>query len=204
MSTDWRRAIETQREEKDQYFGDNPHSPIPDEDRESFDGFEYYPIDETYWVELPLHEYDDPERLTVGTSTDGEQEYLRWGEFRFIIDGEDVALQAYKSDPDDERLWVPFQDVTSGDETYGPADISTSNTTAIGRATGTGFSTSTRRTTRRVRIPPNTSARSRRQRTGSRSRSRPESGRIDDLLTAHGGSNRDSGNRPRPDQKIRS
>jgi uncharacterized protein (DUF1684 family) len=29
------------------------------------------------------------------------------------------ALQAYKSDPADDRLFVPFRDKTSGDETHG-------------------------------------------------------------------------------------
>ncbi|SFC09329.1 hypothetical protein SAMN05444422_104227 [Halobiforma haloterrestris] len=119
MTDDWRRALETQREEKDQYFGESRHSPLPPDERESFDGLEYYPIDGDYRFELPLEEYDDPERVTVGTSTDGEREYLRWGQFRFTVDGEDVSLQAYKADPDDDRLWVPFRDATSGDETYG-------------------------------------------------------------------------------------
>ncbi|ELZ20394.1 hypothetical protein C476_10906 [Natrinema limicola JCM 13563] len=119
MASDWRNAIETQREQKDQYFGEHPHSPLSPDERESFDGLEYYPIDEDYRFELPLEEYDDPEQITVGTSTDGEQEYLEWGEFQFTVDGEDVTLQAYKSEPDDDRLWVPFRDATSGDETYG-------------------------------------------------------------------------------------
>lgn len=39
--------------------------------------------------------------------------------FRFPVDGEDVTLRAYKSDPEDDRLRVPFRDATSGEETYG-------------------------------------------------------------------------------------
>ncbi|MFC4541326.1 DUF1684 domain-containing protein [Halosolutus amylolyticus] len=119
MTTDWRQAIETQRAEKDQYFGESRHSPLPPDEREEFDGLAYYPIDADYRFELPLERYDDPERVVVGTSTDGEREYLRWGEFRFTVGGENVTLQAYKSDPDDDRLWVPFRDATSGEETYG-------------------------------------------------------------------------------------
>lgn len=119
MTTDWRRTIETQREQKDRYFSENPQSPIPPAERGSFDGLEYYPIDDGYRFELTLHRYDEPERVVVGTSTDGEQAYLRWGEFRFTVDGEQVTIQAYKSDPNDERLWVPFRDATSGEETYG-------------------------------------------------------------------------------------
>jgi len=44
---------------------------------------------------------------------------LRWGEFRFKIGDKACTLQAYKSDPNEERLFVPFRDETSGKETYG-------------------------------------------------------------------------------------
>lgn len=118
-STDWVADLEQRREEKDEYFRSHPHSPIPPDDREDFDGLRYYPIDEDYRFELPLEEYDEKERLTVGTSTGGEREYLRWGRFRFTIDGRRVELQAYKAESDEDRLWIPFRDATSGEETYG-------------------------------------------------------------------------------------
>ncbi|MFB6195969.1 MAG: DUF1684 domain-containing protein [Haloplanus sp.] len=119
MRTDWKAEVEAQRAEKDDFFETSPHSPLPPDERDSFDGLDYYPIRESYRFELPLHEHDDKETVTVGTSTGGEQEYLRWGEFRFEVDGDEVTLQAYKSAPDDDRLWVPFRDATSGEETYG-------------------------------------------------------------------------------------
>jgi hypothetical protein len=119
MSSDWRETIRRRRAEKDDYFAEHPRSPIPEEERENFDGLQYYPIDDEYRFTLPLDEYDDREPVTAATSTEGEQEYVRWGEFRFAVDGEEVALQAYKSDPDEARLWVPFRDATSGEETYG-------------------------------------------------------------------------------------
>jgi len=112
MVADWRTAIRTDREAKDDYVGTNPHSPIPPEDGESFDGLDYHPPQEEYRFELPLHEHEDKATVTVGTSTGGEQDYLRWGVFRFETDGETVTLQAYKSDPEDDRLWVSFRDVT--------------------------------------------------------------------------------------------
>jgi uncharacterized protein (DUF1684 family) len=119
MSSDWKTDIRDDREAKDEYFRTNPRSPIPSDERESFDGLSYYPVDESYRFELSLEEHDEPESVTVGTSSGGERSYLRWGVFRFEIDGEEATLQAYKSDPDDERLWVPFRDATSGEETYG-------------------------------------------------------------------------------------
>lgn len=119
MSIDWRETIRRQRAEKDDYFGEQPRSPIPDDERDDFSGLNYYPIDEEYRFTLGLDEHEDKERVTVSTSTEGEQEYLRWGEFRFEVEGEAVTLQVYKSDPEEDRLWVPFRDETSGEETYG-------------------------------------------------------------------------------------
>ncbi|MFB6087007.1 MAG: DUF1684 domain-containing protein, partial [Haloarculaceae archaeon] len=52
-------------------------------------------------------------------TTEGEREYLEFGEFRFEVDGEAATLQAYRRDPDETSLWVPFRDATSGEETYG-------------------------------------------------------------------------------------
>ncbi len=48
-----------------------------------------------------------------------EQEFLRWGEFQFRISNQEQVLQAYKSNPDEDKLFIPFKDETSGKETYG-------------------------------------------------------------------------------------
>jgi uncharacterized protein (DUF1684 family) len=45
--------------------------------------------------------------------------FLRWGEFRFNVGNERYVLQAFKTNPEEERLFVPFRDATSGRETYG-------------------------------------------------------------------------------------
>lgn len=111
--------IERRRERKDEYFSEDPHSPIPGEDRDDFDGLDYYPIDRAYRFHVSIDRHEDPESVTVGTSTGGEQSYLEWGSFPIEIDGEPVTIQAYKSDVEEDRLWVPFRDATSGDETYG-------------------------------------------------------------------------------------
>lgn len=117
--TDWRDALLAHRERKDEYFGDDAHSPIPPEERDEFDGLDYFPPEDEYRFVLPLHEHQEKEPVTVATSTEGERTYLRWGEFRFSVDGQDVTIQAYKAHPEEDRLWVPFRDETSGDETYG-------------------------------------------------------------------------------------
>jgi uncharacterized protein (DUF1684 family) len=120
MAGDYGDQLRRQRERKEEYFGTHDHSPIPpDAQGESFPGLDFFEPDPEYRFVLQLFEHDDPESITVETSADGQQEYLRWGEFRFELDGEQHTLQVYRSDRDDERLWVPFRDETSGDETYG-------------------------------------------------------------------------------------
>ena len=47
------------------------------------------------------------------------RDMIRWGEFRLRIGDVECTLQAYKSDPHEERLFIPFKDTTSGKETYG-------------------------------------------------------------------------------------
>ena len=115
----WREALLTARADKDDYFARDPRSPIPTDLRESFDGLSYYDPDESYRFVVELDEYETKETITVETTTDGERDYLVWGSFDFEVNGEAVTLHAYRSNPDERRLWVPFRDETSGEETYG-------------------------------------------------------------------------------------
>ncbi|WP_101296605.1 DUF1684 domain-containing protein [Halegenticoccus soli] len=138
---EWYESVERRRREKDEYFRDHPHSPLPPDERESFTGLEYFPPDPAFRFEIPLHEHDDEDKETIAiaTTTEGEREYVDWGEFHFEVpggqndesgDGAECVLHAYKSDPDEGGLWVPFRDATSGEETYGAGrylDLDTSD-----------------------------------------------------------------------------
>jgi uncharacterized protein (DUF1684 family) len=117
---EWRERIEDDREKKRQYFRESGRSPLPPSMRgEQFPGLDYFEPDPEYRYVLPLDEHDEKEQVTVETTADGEQRYLRWGEFRFDLDGETYTLQAYRPDREADRLWVPFRDETNDEETYG-------------------------------------------------------------------------------------
>jgi uncharacterized protein (DUF1684 family) len=120
MDTDtWRSELKRARAEKDAFLADDPESPIPQEEQMQFDGLEYYPPDSDLRFELRLTTFGDHDELTVETTKDGTRTYYRWGQFRFSIEGQNYTLSAFRSEPDDERLWVPFKDETNGDTTYG-------------------------------------------------------------------------------------
>ena len=97
----------------------HPNSPVPLEERDGFEGLIYYPPNPEYRFELELHEHDEKTPVTMAYTSGEEKEFLRWGEFRFEIEGKEHVLQAYKSDAGEDRLFVPFRDATSGKETYG-------------------------------------------------------------------------------------
>ena len=115
----WTERIEEEREFKTGFFAAHPQSPIPPEERKEFKGLNYYPPKLDYRFELELNEHQDKKRIKMAYTKGGEQEFLQWGTFKFEIAGIKLELQAYKSDPNEERLFVPFKDTTNGKETYG-------------------------------------------------------------------------------------
>lgn len=117
--SDWKERLEMEREQKDVFFAIHPQSPIPTSERKEFKGLDYYPPNADYRFELELHEHPEKKRIKMSYTRGEEQKFIRWGEFRFKVGGKEQVLQAYKSDPVEERLFIPFRDATNGKETYG-------------------------------------------------------------------------------------
>ena len=115
----WKANLERARASKDSFFAQHWQSPIPAQDRPRFNGLEYYPPDPSYRFELELYEHPEKQAVRMAYTKENEQDFLRWGEFRFKIGGKEQALQAYRSNPQEEMLFILFRDATSGRETYG-------------------------------------------------------------------------------------
>lgn len=115
----WKEQVDSQRRQKDVFFASHPQSPIPHQDHRGFSRLAYYPPDPAYRFELPLHEHADKRVLRVEDTGGNVRELVRWGEFRFEVEGRPCALQAYKDDPAEGRLFLPFKDQTTGGDTYG-------------------------------------------------------------------------------------
>jgi uncharacterized protein (DUF1684 family) len=117
--SEWKADMEAARESKNVFFAEHWQSPIPPQDRLRFKGLEYYPPDPDYRFELELHEHPEKQMVRMAYTKGNEQDFLRWGEFRFEIGGKEKTLQAYKRSREEETLFVPFKDTTSGKKTYG-------------------------------------------------------------------------------------
>ena len=120
---DYAEAIEAFRAEKDAYFKSSHRSPIPEAERGAFSGLPYYPVNPTLrFAERSLEPYtgDEPSNFQIPTSDGRLRPAHRAGVLRFDVGGERRTLTAYTFDNgDDDSLFVPFLDATSGTETYG-------------------------------------------------------------------------------------
>lgn len=112
-------AVERWRAEKDSFLRDHPRSPL--RAVAGFGGLAYYPYDPAARVVASLERARSPERVRLATSSGDERAYLGFGLARFTLAGADVALTLFASvdEPDGPRLFLPFADATSGNETYG-------------------------------------------------------------------------------------
>ncbi len=114
----WAARLEMRRKGKDKYFRDNFESPIPPQERETFEGLNYYPLEPSLRFEIELHEHAEKKKIRVAATHGEHRDLLRWGEFRCRIGEVECTLQAYRSDPSSEGLFVPFRDGNAGVETY--------------------------------------------------------------------------------------
>lgn len=114
------QEIEGFRKEKDSYFASDSESPIPGEDRPGFKGLRYFPSPD-YRVKARLNRFDKAEVISMTTSKGTIRPYVKYGAFRFELEGKRLQLHAYKAadDPQQNSLFVPFTDETSGRESYG-------------------------------------------------------------------------------------
>ncbi len=115
----WGEDLEKNRKDKDAFFAHHLQSPIAIDEKDNFEGLKYFTPNPKFYFELDFHEHITKETIKIQDSKENIRNLIRWGEFRFKIDGEEYKLQAYKSEPDEKYLFVPYRDETSGKETYG-------------------------------------------------------------------------------------
>ena len=115
------KEMERYRAEKDSAFKFDNHSPIPKEERNDFNGLKYFEPDTKYYVTAKFTKYENPDTLKITTTKpDDIRTMLRYGEFRFTIEGKEYVLQGYVNADSRKSFYVflPFTDLTTGKETY--------------------------------------------------------------------------------------
>jgi uncharacterized protein (DUF1684 family) len=116
------KEIKNFREERDDFFKNHQRSPLKWPDKLKFHRLSYYPIDLKYRFSGKIGRYTldirDPQYYATFLTNKGtKKRYVRYGQFKFILNGKEYRLQIYKSILSD-TLFIPFKDKTNGKETY--------------------------------------------------------------------------------------
>lgn len=109
----------TWRAEKDRFMRSS-ESPLPEDKRANFPPLSYFPIDAAYRVPASLTVAPGSDVLELSTSTGLRRKMRRIGTLRFTLQAKELTLTAFidATENDMRKLFVPFGDLTNGNETY--------------------------------------------------------------------------------------
>jgi len=108
--------LEEFRRDKDEFFKEDPQSPLTAAQKLNFNGLNYFPEDPALRLVLPVEEFETKEKIKMPTSTGEVQVYTRYGKIKFAVEEQPVELTVYASRDD---FFLPFVDGLVGKETYG-------------------------------------------------------------------------------------
>ncbi|HOJ01201.1 MAG TPA: DUF1684 domain-containing protein [Anaerolineaceae bacterium] len=103
------------RKMKDNFYLSDARSPLTEEQKQTFQGLQYYPENPALRFMLEIEEFSNKELVSIQTSKGDVRTYERYGKINFAVDGKPVALTVYKADVD---FFLPFIDSMAGKETY--------------------------------------------------------------------------------------
>lgn len=122
IAQDFKAEIAQFREEYKAEFLKSKFSPLKEED---FQYLRFYEPNEKFRVECQFTAITGGKPFQIPTTTGENRTYTKFGELSFQLDGKTYKLAVYRS-PDLQRipqyrdyLFIPFNDLTNGKETYG-------------------------------------------------------------------------------------
>jgi uncharacterized protein (DUF1684 family) len=108
--------LEEFRKEKDRFFASNQQSPLQLDQKRNFQGLQYFPENPDLRLEVTPVKFPNQGKIEMQTSTGDIQQYIRYGRFKFKVDGQEAELTIYA---DSNGYFLPFVDSLAGKETYG-------------------------------------------------------------------------------------
>jgi len=105
-------------------FADAEKSPLTEEDRKHFKSLDYFPINEKFAVVATFIKSKGEKSFEMKTTTERTPMYIKYGELHFKMDGKNIKLDVFqnldliKKKGFKDYLFLPFSDLTSGNESY--------------------------------------------------------------------------------------
>jgi hypothetical protein len=119
------KEIKKERLEKDKEMLTDQKSPLPDDEKVTFKKLNYFKPRVAFRKLSNFERYDQAARFFMKTTTDRLPEYSLYGSVAFRHKGKDYKLNVYqnielvKKPGYEKHLFIPFNDETNGNETYG-------------------------------------------------------------------------------------
>lgn len=117
--------INKERKQKDAEILTDDNSPIPAEEKTTFKKLNYFTPKVSYRKVASFTRFDQATRFLMKTTTERLPEYSLYGVLTFIHKSKKYSLNVYqnielvKKPGYEKHLFVPFNDETNGNETYG-------------------------------------------------------------------------------------
>lgn len=114
------------RESRDRDFRNPDLTPLLTDDLANFKGLKFYDFDKNYRIKAIFEKKVERKSFLMPTTTGTTRKYLKIGDLRFSLDGKEFILGAYfiEYSPDHPKakeaiidVFVPFKDLTNGEET---------------------------------------------------------------------------------------
>ncbi|PCJ83758.1 MAG: hypothetical protein COA57_10505 [Flavobacteriales bacterium] len=94
-------------------------SPLKEKDRKNFSGLNYYEITDKLFIAAHFKRTPGEKPFEMVTSGEKRPVYVKYGEINFELEGKKLTLHSFQNQKNSDYLFVPFTDLTTGDETYG-------------------------------------------------------------------------------------
>lgn len=124
-TTAYTKEIQHYQQELNKEYAEAETSPLLPRDRKKFTGLPFYPINAQYRVTARFVRTPGSKPFVMPTSTPRRAIYEQYGEVHFTLHNTAYQLPIYQShelrETEEYRnhLFLPFTDLTSGNETYG-------------------------------------------------------------------------------------
>ena len=117
--------LKKERKLKDAEMRTDEHSPIPDDEKATFRKLNYYKPSITYRKVASFERFDQATHFLMKTTTERLPEYSLYGVVHFRHKNKSLSLNVYqnielvKKPGYEKHLFIPFNDETNDNETYG-------------------------------------------------------------------------------------
>ena len=124
-ATAWRDSSEAYWAGVEAEFRDSAESPLTPEDRLHFERLDRFPYDPAFRVVARFKPARKPREFAMKTSTNRTPTYKTVGQLSFKLEGRTFKLPVYQNVDLSKKpeyanyLFLPFTDLTNGEETYG-------------------------------------------------------------------------------------